>query len=61
MLKFTSELLSKILPPFEQFFKKEVIEQIVSTRKRIIYSQCPIEYEGEIDIKILQERDEYVR
>ncbi len=34
---------------------------MVSTRKRIIYSHCPIEYEGEVDAQILQERDEYVR
>ena len=45
-MKFMASLMAKILPPFEIFFKKEVIDQVTSSRKRIIYTQCPIEYDG---------------
>lgn len=46
-LNFTSTLWSKILVPFEKFFKKEIIDVNLSSRKRIQYSHAGIEYEGE--------------
>jgi len=45
-----ASLMAKILPPFEIFFKKDIIDQSVSSRKKIIYSQSPMEYDGEINL-----------
>lgn len=59
-MQFTAPLLARVLPPFEQFFRKEVVDQLPA-RKKIIYSQSPIEYEGEVSQSALVEREEVVR
>lgn len=43
-LNFTSTLWSRILVPFQKFFKKQIIDINLPSRKRIQYSHVGVEY-----------------